>query len=125
AGQPLTESAAAWSLFLWLYTTTTLMSWTMLGLGKLWEGVAGDQVLRRFVMLAVGLAAGATAWALQAGLMIDLTPADLEHAALGNAMSESWYLSEGAPRLGAYLAYFAGLMVVPRWWLQVDPLRKS
>ena len=27
--------------------------------------------------------------------------------------------------LGAFLIYFAGLMVVPRWWLRVNPLRKQ
>ena len=35
------------------------------------------------------------------------------------------FASDGTPGLTPFLAYFATLFLVLRWWRQVDPLRKS
>ena len=43
-------------------------------------------------------------------------------------MIDSWsamYNDEQAPKLPAFLVYFAGMFVATRWWLQSDPLRAT
>jgi hypothetical protein len=81
-------------------------------------------MLRRIVMLAVGLGLGAAAWALSGLLMVHLT--DVWSPSFGDGeFGVTLYDSAGRPQLLAYLAYFGFLLAVPKWWQQADPLRGS
>lgn len=107
--------------FLWLSFCGTIISWGILTVSKFWEAKAGDDAMRRFVLLLVGLGAGSLTFGL---------------ARLLNAGSPALYFIEsdglpafqtasGDPLLPAYLTYFGGLLCVPRWWKQADPIRRS
>lgn len=125
AGFPLDESITTWTSFAWLSLTSLAGTWAVLLPAKLWEGVEGDHVRRRFLQLILGLVVGATAFELHQFLgprlahdpMIDMPHVwDTPSTMIGR---------DGSPKLPAYLAYFAGLFALLRWWPQADPLRNG
>jgi hypothetical protein len=107
------------SAYAWLAVATTLGTWAVLAVGKFCEGVESDAIRRRVVMLGLGLALGAAAFGLEQALLMNLSnsPASVEASPL--------LASEGTPRLPLFLVFFGGLFVVPGWWKQTDPLRKT
>jgi hypothetical protein len=110
------------SLYAWLAATTIGASWTVLGISKFWEGRSGEQVRRRFVMLAAGLGLGALAWGASNALLVDGTQISLfEPAEFTRGIADAGQQLH----IPAYLAYFAGLFVILRWWRQADPLRTT
>lgn len=130
-GKPFDASVNTWSHYGWLMMCGTLGAWLVLALSKFWEGREGEPFRRRFVMLGVGMAAGAAFFGAEKLLMVKL--ADTTTLVSTGAANEfngwhmlpSLYSAEGTPLVGAYLAYFAGLFLVLRWWKQADPLRAS
>jgi hypothetical protein len=101
----------------WLATVGTLGAWGVLIPSKFWEGTVGEPILRRFVLLCVGLALGFLAFAVEREFLVDL-PNELKvHA--GPAPVEP------VQRLAMYVAYFGFLLPILRWWRQADPLRRS
>jgi hypothetical protein len=77
-------------------------------------------------MLVLGLAVGWLAFGLGSVLMVDLTVGESTmRPLLGDEWSASMFDGYGKPSLPAYLAYFAGIYVVLRWWRQADPLRHT
>jgi hypothetical protein len=124
-GSTLDGSVAGWAVYAWLTVTSTLGAWTILAMGKFWEGDGGDHFRRRFVMLVVGLAIGAVAFGASQMFLVDLPDQDQWTVHTGGRLLEKMYGADGAPLLAAHLVYFAGLFVVLRWWSQMDPLRKT
>lgn len=124
-GVPLHSTADTYAFFAWFALTCTLGSWFVLASGKLMEGKSEEPIKRRFTLLILGLALGAAAFGVQELLMVRLAdPMDFPHIT-SSAQAAGAYDSQGLPLLPAYLAYFAGLFVVLRWWKQVDPLRST
>lgn len=123
----LDASVDTWSFFAWLFISSTLGAWTILGVSKLWEGSEGDDILRRFVLLVGGLLIGLAAFVASDVLMIRLTTHEMFNVLdlPSEIIPQRIYASDGAFGLTPFLAYFATLFVVLRWWRQVDPLRKS
>ncbi len=127
SGRPLDGSVATWSFFTWFTISSVAGAWLILGLAKFWEGYEGDDVLRRFVMVVAGLALGGATFAASGLLMVRLSTQEmfnvleLPHEVIPTGI----YADDGAPDLAAFLAYFATLFVLLRWWRQVDPLRKT
>ncbi len=122
AGQSMQGSLYLWGPQLaWLAICGIAASWAVLIPAKIWENREGDQILRRMTMLAIGLALGAVAYGIDTALLVDIAYNE------SNRPSEAWgHLAvDGQPSLVAYLAYFGGLMVILRWWLQGDPLRSA
>jgi hypothetical protein len=35
------------------------------------------------------------------------------------------FASDGSPMIAAFLAFFGGLMFLPRWWRQTEPTRRQ
>lgn len=126
-GSILDGSNAGWAVWAWLASVSALGSWILLTLGKCWEAEADRYQPRRLSMLGAGLMIGAVAWGLGRWLMLDLPVTDhWANRAVGHATRLSALLQpDGAPLLSAYLVYFAGLFVVPRWWRQMDPVRRT
>ena len=92
--------------------------WAVLIPAKLWEGREGEQVLRRFVMLMIGLALGVAAFGVDEAMMIRHPSAELGSAfTLGQEF--------GSPRMTSYMAFFGLLFLIVPWWRQADPLRSS
>ncbi len=115
-------------LYAWLVITSTVGSWFVLAFSKSWEGRRGDQALRRFFLLVAGLLTGAMAGWLAKQLLLEPT------YLLGNWNRFPQPLADrlpllyevtGSPRILAYVAYFAALMVICRWWRRTDPLRAA
>ena len=105
----------------WLFLTTIAGAWTVLIPSKLWEGTHGDGMLRRFVMMVLGLGLGELAWLIAMLFMVALPPSPHFHSPKYN-LPQNFY-SDGRPMLMAYLAVFGALFFIIRWWTQADPLR--
>jgi len=107
-------------------TLLTLVSivgtWSILIPSKAWEGTAGRPIARRAVLTLAGLAVGVFAFAVDQYLLIDL-PGTITHV----RGSEMEFLTEysGQPTIYGYLALFAFLFLVPRWWKLSDPMRRT
>jgi len=113
--------------FAWLALVGTAGSWAVLIPAKFWEGTRGDPVLRRIVLLTMGLLVGLFAWGSAQALMVNIPPAQQlvpkEWKTTGNFTG--FFAADGQPTLRLYLAYFGLLFLVVRWWRQADPLRTS
>lgn len=125
--------------YAWFVVTATVGAWAVLIPAKMWEGrddaitgrakgPRGEQVLRRFTMLVLGLVVGWMAFGL-----VNLFPAgEIElsmkkffwHDLVPVNMWTSMFAGS-TPLLPAYLAYFAGTYAILRWWRQGDPLRAT
>jgi hypothetical protein len=115
-------------VFAWLVLTSVAASWLILFLGKLWEGSAGDQALRRFWLAVGGMALGTFAGVLAQALALEPTYVfapwrDVHHSPVGAI--PGLYAVTGQPQTLAYAGYFGGLFLSVRWWLGADPLRSS
>ncbi len=128
----LAGNVAEWTLqsqaiFAWLCITCVSASWSLLFLGKIWEQRDGEQVLRRFAMLALGLTVGAVSFVAASALHVDwasgtvysMQDMDFSPLELGA------FSSGGAPNIIAYLVFFAALFAILRWWKQADPTRRT
>jgi hypothetical protein len=109
----------------WLLLTTTAGAWLVLAANKVWEGRRGDSLVRRFVLMMLGLAWGAGAWALDRLLWVNLPYEILSGAPPRDRLGLQLYDLDGQPELLAYLGYFGFLMFAVRWWLQMMPTRES
>ncbi|HZZ26735.1 MAG TPA: serine/threonine-protein kinase [Pirellulales bacterium] len=109
----------------WLASSAVLGSWAVLIAAKFWEGTRGDPVLRRFVMLMIGLAFSVVSYGMATWLALPLHYESRfgDIPALG--LENNFFDSVGSPRLVAFLAYFAFLFVFVRWWRLADPLRST
>jgi hypothetical protein len=128
-GHFVVDSIYTWSFYSWLAVSSTLGAWTVLSIGKFWESSKGDDVRRRFVMLAAGLALGAVVFGATDLLMVHdsghLTVAAIKGPFADASLPVSMRAADGTLALPAYLAYFAGLFAILRWWKQADPLRTT
>jgi len=112
--------------FAWLALVSIAGSWAVLIPAKFWEGTKGDPMLRRFILMVIGLALGGLAFGVSSLLLVDL-PADqgqgfdFFHLSPG----KPFYDVGGHPLAAAFMAYFGTLYFLMRWWLQADPLRAS
>ena len=84
----------------------------------------GDAVLRRFVMLGIGLLFGLIAFEAGPKLLKIVLENEVEvpHVSVEGRTAAN---VEGQPEVLGYLAYFGFLFLVLRWWKQADPLRGS
>jgi hypothetical protein len=101
----------------WLAFVATLGAWGVLIPSKFWEGTRGEPILRRFVLLCVGLGLGFAAFLAEREFFVDLPE-------LMNA-PRAMLATEGVSRLAMFLAYFGFLLPILRWWRQAEPLRRS
>jgi hypothetical protein len=126
-GRELDASVDTWTFYAWLTLTSILGSWAILTLSKCWEGGDDDDVRRRFVLLMAGLAIGGIAFALSQVLMIRLTTGEMFNVLdlPRDVIPTGMYAADGTPGLAAFLAFFATLFALVRWWRQADPLRKT
>ena len=109
--------------FAWLALTSTLGTWAVLVPAKWWEGTSGEQALRRFAMLVIGLGYGAAAFGLDQALLVNL-PFEMRPQWKNEHIPANFYsLLDGSPQLPAFVAYFGFLFLLVRWWRQADPLR--
>jgi hypothetical protein len=112
----------------WLFLVSLSGSWIVLIAGKFWEGKEGEALLRRFLLmtlgLGLGLAACATADAFHASLPADEALARHTPLPSGLRLADNFYV-DGQPLVMAYMAAFAALFALVRWWRQSDPMRST
>ncbi len=107
----------------WLVLVGIAGTWAVLIVSKFWEGSRGDPVLRRFVLMCVGMGLGMLAFWAASLLKVDLPPdprLSAEHS-----YDLPFYDASGRPLWMAYLACFGTVFLLVRWWRQADPLRKT
>jgi len=109
--------------YAWVALTSIVGAWSILIPSKLWEGTNGEQVLRRFAMMVIGLLLGAVAYGIDSSLWVNL-PFDIDMAQT-NLRLKSFYGEDGSPLLYEYLCYFGFLLLGVGWWKQTNPLRPT
>ncbi len=108
----------------WLLLVSIAGAWGVMIPSKLWEGTKGEAMLRRFVLLIVGLGVGAVAWCVSDLLMVQLTH-DLNFPPPNDLLMPTSFYHNGGPQLLAFLAVFGTLLALVRWWRHTDPLRAT
>lgn len=122
----------------WVAVTVLGATFAILALGKLWECDEGEPMTRRLVLAGVGAGVGFFAYLMGDFLMIPLGEG-LTRDVTSTALSPNLYtdLSSGpyeqgftkpsfpTPTLAAFMANFALLFGLLRWWRPVDPLRRK
>jgi serine/threonine protein kinase len=116
--------------YLWLATIGTLGSWAVLAPSKLFEGKLEDHAPIRISLLLLGTLVGVAAWGLGDMLMlrmpgwhepVDVGSGIITHKLLGWPENSA----DANPAIPVYVAYFAFLFLVPRWWRQTEYTRKT
>jgi hypothetical protein len=112
-----------WERTAWLAAMSLAGCWAVLIASKFWEGSEGEPTVRRLVLLVLGLGLGVLGYGLSEWLWVEWEslekfPRPPQHPLPGN-----FYGPDGQPLLMAFLANFAVLMALIRWWRQADPLR--
>jgi hypothetical protein len=127
AGHSLDGSVNSLSLYAWITVSSIAGSWIVLTLSKFWEGSEGDDIRRRFAMMVAGLVVGVLCFAASELLMLQLSRGEMFNVLeMPNSMiPASMYFTDGAPRVTAFLAFFATMFAILRWWRPVDPLRRT
>jgi len=117
-------SVYAWSLYAWLSIMCAACTWTILVVGKKWEGYEGSPLRRRLALLLVGLVMGGLAFVTSE--FLDIRRAGfLSLETMQGHQNSFMYSIDGQPLLGVFLIHFAAMFFLPRWWQQADPLRRS
>jgi hypothetical protein len=116
--------------YIWLATIGTLGSWAVLVPSKFTEGKLEDHMPMRIGLTALGALVGLAAWFVGDTLLLHSPgwgePVDVGHGLLSHEMLGWPATEEGAnPAPAIYLAYFAFLFVLPRWWRQTELIRNS
>jgi hypothetical protein len=129
----------------WLYLVSLVGAWLVLVTAKVWEGTRGEQILRHFILMMIGFGLGLTAFGTAEVLLVRV-PMDQEYShwaaravpatidrggskPYANAATRPWIPSvvyqDGRPTAMAYLATFAALLGLLRWWVDADPMRSA
>ncbi len=108
--------------FAWLVVVSVTGSWAVLAPSKFWERGHGEPMLRRFILMVIGLAVGLLSFATAAYLKVEL-PHDRGFGEVGYNLPAAFYGADGSPLLAAHVAALGTLFVLLRWWRQADPLR--
>jgi hypothetical protein len=112
----------------WLALVGIAGVWAVLVTAKFWEGTPGEPVLRRFILMVVGLGLGLLAFAVAEAFLVRLPPfADkpIKDFHLQYRLPASFYGDDGRPLAAAFMAVFGTLFLLLRWWRQADPLRPA
>jgi serine/threonine protein kinase len=126
AGVALDGSVATWAFFTWFVVTAVVGCWIVLAASKFWEADEGDPMIRRFLMLVLGLGLGAASFLAFKLLFVDPQLDQLTQRPLAPEMiARNMHGADGGVQLAGFLVYFGGLMVALRWWRQADPLRST
>jgi hypothetical protein len=116
--------------YVWLAIVGTIGSWAVLIPSKFAEGKIEDHTPLRISLLLLGTLVGLSAWFLGDALMLKM-PGWSEPINVGKGLIThemlGWQQTDQFvnPAAAVYVAYFAFLFLVPRWWRQTDFTRDS
>lgn len=110
-------------------TVTLMAAWSLIVPAKMWEGTAGDTLVRKLMQGGIGIGVGALAWTIQQFLMVNdtrLLHADGTGVISGGQVGRISMIDAGGfPTMAGYMAFFGMLFLIRRWWWQADSFRKS
>lgn len=124
----LRGKAAAPEQFVWLVLVGTVGAWAVMLPSKFWDRGDGEAMLRRCLLLLLGLSVGAFAYASKTWLLVDL-PYDWRAVQIDGRLYPQSLINfeftdaSGAPTLMGHMAFFGFLLAALRWWRQADPTR--
>ena len=107
---------------MWSTVMCVVASWVVISIGKHFETSASDWVSQRLSMLIAGILVGGFGLLLSAYFNIDFSIAS-EIAFNPLASNELAY--SGANPMLVNVLFFSAVFVSLRWWLQVDPARRT
>lgn len=125
-GNLVDPDVKTWAFYAWIVVVSSAACWALIIVNKIWEHRKGEALVRRFVMLSVGLFVGLVSFAFAEAIHLDWqhqTTYDMDVEI--SPFSQSTFAPEGAPRLLGHLAFFASLFVVLRWWKNADVVRRT
>jgi hypothetical protein len=112
----------------WLYLVSLAGAWIVLAVSKFWEGSRGERLLRHFILMTIGFGLGLAAFGAAEFFGVHL-PADHTLTSGVNHAAPHWvppaFYHDGRPTAMAYMAVFATLLGLLRWWLDADPMRNT
>ncbi|MGO9114210.1 MAG: serine/threonine-protein kinase [Thermoguttaceae bacterium] len=112
----------------WLYLVSLAGAWLVLTVSKFWEGLRGERMLRHFILMTLGFGLGLVAFGVAEVFLVRL-PIDRDLTNRVNEAAPNWvpptFYQDGRPMAMAYVAAFATLLAVLRWWLAADPMRST
>jgi hypothetical protein len=123
AAEPQLWAAAWWAHYAWLAAVSLACTWAVLTVSKFWEGRRGEAMLRRFVLMVVGLGLGLAAMAATNWFGVELAHDKHFMQVLSFQPHRPLLPADGWPAAKYYLAAFATLLAVVRWWRLADPTR--
>lgn len=110
----------------WLFLVGTVGAWALLTISKFWEGSEGDRLVRRFLLMILGIGVGAWSWFVAQLLMVDLPFGKLHNILdVGYQLPAEFFEGHGNPSLLLHTTAFATLFFLIRWWRQTDPIRRA
>jgi hypothetical protein len=124
------SSSELTATYFWFAIVGTLGSWAILVPSKVVEGKLEDQVPMRITLMLLGALLGLVAWGIGDGILLKLPswrePVDVGRGLLSHEML-GWARTERGmnPAAAVYVAYFAFLLVIPRWWRQTEYTRTT
>lgn len=119
-GAPVAAAPAVW-----LYLVSLFGTYCVLVISHGWIRSGPDPLLRRFILLALGLLVGAFASVLGDVLIFRL-PHSMQWGEAGPwRLPAAFYAADGAPQLPAMMAAFGTLFALIRWGRQADLLRPA
>ena len=122
-GMPLQIEQCAW-----LYLVSLAGAWLVLAAAKFWEGSPGERMLRHFILMTIGFGLGLAAFGVAEVFLVRL-PIDRDLTNRAGRAAARWvppaFYQDGRPTAMAYMAVFATLLAVLRWWLDADPMRST
>lgn len=107
---------------------TLIAAWALIVPAKMWEGRAGDTIIRRLIQGSLGLGVGAVAAVLHQFLMLNesqLLHTDGEGIFNGGTLGHIRMLNGGLPTMAGFMMFFGLLFLIRRWWWQADSFRKA
>ncbi len=127
SNQPTSETMAT---YVWLTVVATLGSWAVLIPSKFVEGKLEDQVPMRITLMLLGALLGLAAWGIADGLMLNTNswsePIDVHNGLVSHEMLGWAHVPTGThPSATFFVAYFAFLFVLPRWWRRTEYTRST
>ncbi len=116
------------AMYLWVMIVGTLGSWAILVPSKFVEGKLEDHVPLRITLMLLGALLGLAAWFVADSFMLHFPgwrePIDVGSGLVSHQML-GWPKNSSGPNpaLPIYVAYFAFLLLLPRWWRQTEYTR--
>jgi hypothetical protein len=105
---------------------TAVGAWLLLAVSKVGEGADPSKSYRRTFATLAGVATGLVAYFLDQSLLVDYPHPDGGRGAFHGLLDPGGSIplaAAGQPMLWGYVAFFAGLFGLRRWWWHADAFR--